>query len=126
MPRICLVQLHASDMDTPLDFYAGTLGFSVASRELYPEIVKLRHEALPIVLYRVEAVSALPYRSAGQTIINIETDDLQRELDRLLALGVEVIHHTPVPCPVGVYAGIRDPFGNILELLEYTSPLWNQ
>lgn len=27
----------------------------------------------------------------------------------------------PKPCPPGLYSAIRDPFGNVIELLEFTA-----
>jgi len=36
--------------------------------------------------------------------------------------GVAILHDQPEPCPVGVYAAVRDPAGNVLELIEYKKP----
>jgi lactoylglutathione lyase len=119
MPRICVIQINVTDMDRAVDFYSNKLGFRVASREHYPQIVKLEHEAVPLLLYKVDREARTDYPDGAQTLINLETDDLRRDLERLRGEGVEVIQDAPVDCPVGIYAGIRDPFGNVLELVEY-------
>jgi len=33
----------------------------------------------------------------------------------LKAKGVEFVHEEPQPCPAGIYAAFRDPFGNVME-----------
>ncbi len=119
MPRICVIQINVTDMDRAVDFYSGKLGFPVASREHYPQIVKLQHESVPLLLYKVDREAHVDYPDGAQTLINLETDDLRRDLESLRSQGVDVIQDSPVDCPVGIYAGIRDPFGNVLELVEY-------
>ena len=121
VPRICLIQINVTEMDSALDFYTGALGFRVTSREHYPQIVKLEHAAVPLLLYKVEREASDKYRDGAQTIVNIATDDLGRDLARMRNLGIHVVHDEPQPCPVGVHAAIRDPSGNVLELVEYHS-----
>lgn len=119
MPRICVLQVNVTDLDAAIDFYANKLGFEVGSREHYPHFVKLSNETVPIILYRVENGARPDYPDGAQTIINIETDDLMGSLERLRSEGVELMHDSPQQCPVGVYAGVRDPSGNVVELVEY-------
>lgn len=121
MPRISVVQINVHDMDRAIEFYQ-LLGFDVASREHYPQIVKLAHDdaaRLTFLLYKVERPARIDYPSDAQTLINVATQDLRAALDRLRSSGVEVIHDTPEDCPVGIYAAVRDPSGNVLELIEY-------
>lgn len=119
MPRVCVIQINVTDMDEAIDFYSNKLGFEVSSRDHYPAIVKLANESVPIILYQVENKTNFDYPNSTQTLVNIETDDLLRRLDELKRAGVEVLHEIPENCPVGIYAGIKDPSGNVLELVEY-------
>ena len=124
MPRISVVQINVHDMDRAIEFYE-LLGFAVASREHYPQIVKLAHDdtnGFTFLLYRVERRATIDYPSEAQTLINVATDNLAAALERLRSNGVDVIHDTPEDCPVGIYAAVRDPSGNVLELIEYTRP----
>ena len=119
MPRISVVQINVHDIDRAIDFYQ-LLGFSVASRDHYPQIVKLADddiERFPLLLYRVDQPAKIDYPHDSQVLFNVETDNLESALARLREQGVEVIHDTPEPCPVGIYAGVRDPSGNVLESL---------
>lgn len=119
MSRICVVQINVTDMDQAIAFYGEALGFQVATRDHYPDIVPLVHPGIPLILYRVDHMAHIDYPHVAQTLINFETPDLAATLQNLKAQGVELIHETPQPCPVGIYAAVRDPFGNVFELLEY-------
>ncbi len=121
MPRISVVQINVHDMDRAIEFYQ-LLGFDVAERKHYPQIVKLAHDDVDrftLLLYRVNQPAKIDYPRDSQVLFNVETDDLESALGRLREQGVKVLHDTPEPCPVGVYAGVRDPSGNVLELIEY-------
>ncbi len=119
MPLVTVIQINVTDMDRAIEFYSGALGFAVASRQHYPQIVKLEHDPT-FLLYQVERDTRIEYPHEAQTMINVATDDLRGVLEALRRQGVEVIQDEPVDCPVGIYAGVRDPFGNVLELIEYT------
>lgn len=119
MPKISVIQINVTDMDQAIDFYCNKLGFQIRSREHYPQIVKLEHQPT-LLLYKVDRAVSIEYPHVAQTLVNIETDDLASTLETLQKAGVEVIHKDPVDCPVGIYAAVRDPSGNVLELLQYT------
>jgi catechol 2,3-dioxygenase-like lactoylglutathione lyase family enzyme len=121
MPKIVVIQVNVTDMDAALDFYCGKLGFAVHSKTSYPNIVRLEHEAIRFILNRVKEKALGGYPDVAQTIINIGTENLQRDLKRLRAAGVEVLHDAPLSCPAGIYAAIRDPSGNVLELIEHAT-----
>lgn len=120
MPRISVIQINVDNMDDAIEFYSNKLGFPVASKAHYPDIVKLDQEGgVTLLLYRVAKKAQIDYPNVAQTLINVATDDLVGTLERLKKQGVEVLHKKPEPCPVGIYAGVRDPAGNVLELIEY-------
>jgi len=120
MPKVCVIQINVSDMDLAIDFYSNKLGFAVRSKYYYPDIVELDNEGnVPLILCRVPHPARVDYPNVAQTLIDIQTDDLEASLRDLKAKGIERIHETPQDCPVGVYAAFRDPFGNVHELLEF-------
>jgi len=122
MPRISVIQINVDNMDEAIDFYSNKLGFPVESKAHYPDIVKLQQEGVTFLLYRVPKKAQIDYPNVAQTLINVATDDLVGTLDRLKRQGVAILHDQPEPCPVGVYAAVRDPAGNVLELIEYKKP----
>lgn len=119
MPSICVIQFNVSDMDQAIDFYCSKLGFTIKSKALYPEIVDLDHEGIPVLLYKVDKSSHIDYPHAAQTLVNIQTDDLHKAMADLKAKGVEFIHDVPQDFSQGIYAAFRDPFGNVHELVEF-------
>jgi lactoylglutathione lyase len=119
--RISAVLINVCDMDQAIDFYSDKLGFTVQSRKLYPRMVRLEHEHIALLLYRVPMPVHLDYPKVAQSLLNFETSDLVASIQDLKARGVEFIHQSPQPCPVGAYAAFRDPFGNVHELLEARS-----
>ena len=119
MPKVCVIQINVSDMDKAIDFYCNKIGFEIHSKKYYPDIVDLVNKGIPLILYKVSKVTYIDYPKVAQTLINIQTDDLEASLKDLKGKGVELIHETPQNCPVGVYAAFKDPFGNVHELLEF-------
>lgn len=123
MPQVCVIQVNVVDMDVAERFYAETLGFKVQSREHFPQVLVLDSGlGVPFILNRVERPTVIEYPAVAQTMLNFSTANLAATLSELRRNGVELIHDSPQPCPVGVYAAFRDPFGNVHEFLELRPP----
>ena len=106
-------------MDKAIDFYCNKIGFRVKTRKLYPQIVSLENEGVHFILNKVEQPTKTIYPSESCTMINIQVENLAESMIHLKSRGVEIIHDKPQKCPVGEFVAIRDPFGNVMELLEY-------
>jgi catechol 2,3-dioxygenase-like lactoylglutathione lyase family enzyme len=119
MPRVCVIQINVGDMDEAIRFYCDILGFEVKDRQWYPHIVQLEHDGVPLILNKVDRSANIDYPDQAQTLLNIETEDLARAIEELRENNVELLHDTPQDCPVGIFVGFRDPFGNVHELLEF-------
>jgi lactoylglutathione lyase len=119
MRKVCVIQINVDDLDKAIDFYVDKLGFDVESMSHYPEVVTLVQPHLSMLLYKVDHAHRVDYPSVAQTMINIESQDIESDLAGLRDKGVELIHSSPVRCPVGRYAAVRDPAGNVLEIIEY-------
>ncbi|BFH14283.1 VOC family protein [Paenibacillus melissococcoides] len=119
MPKLCVISIYVSDLELAKRFYCGKLGFEV-SREYDAKTVSLKHEGIPIVLYRVEQPARPVYPQQAQVVIGLETHNLAVTIADLAAQGIEAIYDMPQPCPPGTYNAIRDPFGNVIELLEFS------
>jgi len=119
MPNICVIQFNVTDMDAAMDFYGNTLGFGIKSKEHYPDLVVLDHQGTYALLCKVDKPAKIDYPNETQTLINIQVDDLRSTMTDLKSKGVEFIHSEPQQCPAGIYAAVRDPFGNVMELLQF-------
>lgn len=118
-PKISVVQINVTDMDEALGFYVKTIGFRIKSKKLYPNIVRLYANDFYLLLYRVDKKVEIDYPKSCQTMINIETENLERTLRLAQQKTINLIHKTPQPCPAGVFAAFRDPFGNVLEFIQF-------
>ena len=118
-PKICVIQFNVSDMDKAIDFYTNVLGFEVKTKDYYPELVVLDHDGPTVLLCQVERNAEIDYPNEAQTLANIQVSDLRKTMSELKDKGASFIHDKPQLCPAGIYAAIRDPFGNVMELLEF-------
>ncbi|MDG6220379.1 MAG: VOC family protein [Candidatus Thermoplasmatota archaeon] len=119
MPEICAILINVTDMDEAIDFYTNKIGFKLAAKDLYPKMVELDHSGAILVLYKVDRKIDVDYPNVTGTVLNIRVDNLEHSMRLLANNGVKMIHDEPQECPVGFFAAFRDPFGNVLELLEF-------
>ncbi len=114
MSNVCVVGVYVKDLAAAKRFYCDTLGFEV-EHEFGDCIVQLKNQGLPFILQKIEA----GYPERASHVLNVTVDDLKKSMKRLAGKGIQFLHSEPQPCPVGVYAGLKDPEGNLLELLEF-------
>jgi lactoylglutathione lyase len=114
MSNLCVVGVYVRDLAAATRFYRDVLGFEV-EREFGDCIVQLKNNGVPFVLQKIEA----GYPEKPSHALNVAVDNLQEKMQELKRKGVVLLHSDAQPCPVGVYAGLKDPEGSLLELLEF-------
>lgn len=119
MSKVCFTTIMVDDMAKAVDFYVKHLGFEVTKRDHYPYFVLLNHELYPIALHQVEKAVPVDYPNQAQVVPGIATDNLAEHLTRLSEQGVDLIHTQPEKFFGGYFAALRDPSGNVLELIEW-------
>ena len=132
--------LAVPDLRRARDFYCGVLGFEVVMEADIPPGIPPMNQAFGIAeagckvclvrkgnscieLFEFaqgeKGEAKRPVNRHGITHFALATDDYQKDYDHLLAHGVRF--NTP---PMGEtpsrWAYGRDPFGNVIELLEHT------
>lgn len=133
------VAIAVADLQSALDFYGGVLGFRVVMEAELPSGFEPMNRALGldnaackvrmlrkgnscIELFEfVEGEAgdaARPVNRQGITHLALSTDDYQADYDRLAAHGV-VFNAPPFGTSAQRFAYGRDPFGNVIELLEH-------
>ena len=111
--------LGTPDPERLADFYKELLGWVEVSRE--PEWVRLRHpdSERPGLSFQLESDHVPPVWPQGpgtqqmQAHLDIQVDDLEREVARALGLGACLETHQPQPDGVRV---MRDPHGHLFCL----------
>jgi catechol 2,3-dioxygenase-like lactoylglutathione lyase family enzyme len=120
MPKICFTTIMVDDMGKALEFYADKLGFEVIKRDHYPDFVLLKHD-YPIALHQVRQGAVVDYPNQASVVLGIAVDDLSETIQRLSQQGVDFIHTSPQKFLAGWYAALRDPAGNVHELIQLQS-----
>lgn len=114
--RLCFVSLPVSDLQAAIDFYTGTLGFSVTREFPATTWVSLDiDEEAGGGLGLIETPVEVPDEAAVRLDLFVRDLDAfwHRIKDRVRA------EHAPQRMPWGSYkAVIRDPFGNRLGLVQ--------
>lgn len=133
------VAITVADLPTALDFYCGVLGFRTvmeadlpAGLEPINRALDLDNAACKVRMVRkgnscielfefVEAEAGeadRPVNRQGITHLALATDDYQADYEHLATNGV-VFNAPPFGQSPQRFAYGRDPFGNVIELLEH-------
>lgn len=119
MQSICVITINVTDMKKAIAFYCDILNFEISKVYDDESIVALKHEAVPFILNKVDQVTTIDYPREAQVVLGIQTNDLKASIADFQAKGIKVIFDTPQFFPLGIYSAIKDPFGNVIELLEF-------
>lgn len=119
--RVYGIKINVTDLDKALDFYVGKLGFVVASREAYPQLVWLdsRDPDHKICLNRVNNLApTLP--SENRAGFTLQVNHLDSTLAALKAKNVALEDPQKRREGVGFAFSIQDPFGTPISLMQQT------
>ncbi|MBP0727331.1 VOC family protein [Bacillus sp. RG28] len=118
MSRICVIGIYVPNIQKAIDFYTTVLGFEV-NKQYGPKIVTLVHGDLPIVLEETEKFSYTANTNTSGVVLGLKTEDINHTVNLLKEHKVDFIVDEPTKCPPGKYVSFRDPFGNVLEYLQF-------
>lgn len=125
--RIGQVALVVRDYDEALEFYVGTLGFTLVEDSPVPEQNKRWVVVAPpgagdchLLLARAvggEQASRIGNQTGGRVFLFLHTDDFWRDFDAYTAKGVEFVR-PPAEQPYGTVAVFRDLYGTLWDLVQ--------
>lgn len=118
MSQVCVIGIYVPNLEKAIHFYTTVLGFEV-NKQYGPKIVTLVHGELPIVLEETEASSYTPDGYKPGVVLVLKTDDINDTVEKLKKHNVQFIVEEPTACPPGKFISFRDPFGNVLEYLQF-------
>ncbi|MFW9976008.1 MAG: VOC family protein [Candidatus Thorarchaeota archaeon] len=119
MASFCVIGIYVDDMDKAVEFYCDMLGFKEAERYADGCIVRLENQGPPVILEKVEKRGVSEYPRVSQVVLGIETDNIKQTSKDLKEKGVEFLHDIPQVFVSGLMMAMRDPSGNVLELLQF-------
>ncbi len=124
---IGLISLVVHDYDEALDFYVGSLGFSLVEDTPVPEQHKRWVVVAPpgateskLLLARAsspEQVSRVGNQTGGRVFLFLNTDNFDRDYAAFKEKGVVFVRE-PSQQPYGKVAVFQDPWGNLWDLLQ--------
>jgi lactoylglutathione lyase len=118
MSQICVIGIYVPDIQKAIDFYTTVLGFKI-NKQYGPKIVTLVHGELPIVLEESEQSSYNANTGTSGVVLGLKTENINHTVNLLKEHKVDFIIDEPTKCPPGKYISFRDPFGNVLEYLQF-------
>ena len=117
MSQVCVISIYVPNIEKAIEFYTTVLGFEV-NKQYGPKIVTLIHGDLPLVLEESNESKSIPKDFSG-VVLALKTDDIHHTVKKLKEHNVEFIADEPMDCPPGKVISFRDPFGNVLEYLQF-------
>lgn len=114
--QVCVISIYVPNLNKAIDFYTNTLGFQV-NKPYGPKIVTLVHGEIPIVLEEKE--KATIKQDVTGVVLALRTEDIYETVKSLKEKDVNFVVAEPTSCPPGKYISFRDPFGNILEYIQF-------
>lgn len=115
------LRINVPDMAAALTFYAGVLGFVVASREAFPAAVTLAPDARHyshVTLVQQAVNAAYAYRRHSQTSVTLRVHDIRAFLARAQREQLKLLEpHVRIE-QVGLSISFADPFGNHLAVMD--------
>ena len=127
---IGLMALVVRDYDEALDFYVGTLGFSLIEDTYIPEqdkrwvvIEPPGSEKARLLLARAvneEQSSRIGNQTGGRVFLFLYTDDFWRDYHAYQAKGIQFVRE-PKDESYGTVAVFKDLYGNLWDLVQARS-----
>ncbi|WP_077618227.1 VOC family protein [Bacillus sinesaloumensis] len=114
--QVCVISIYVPNLKEAIEFYTTTLGFEL-NKQYGPKIASLVHGDLPLVLEENE-IATSNHVSSG-VVLGLHTKDIYEKATFLKQKGVNLIVAEPTNCPPGKYISFRDPFGNIVEYIQF-------
>ena len=125
-----LVSLVVRDYDEALDFFVGTLGFTLVEDSFVPSQAKRWVVVAPpgsresrLLLAQAstdEQLSRVGSQTGGRVFLFLYTDDFWRDYDSYRSRGVNFVRE-PKNESFGTVAVFKDLYGNLWDLVEPAS-----
>lgn len=125
------VSLVVRDYDEAIDFYVGTLGFSLiedtwieAQKKRWVLVAPPGSAESRLLLARAvgdEQISRIGNQTGGRVFLFLHTDDFWRDFNSYKAKGITFVRDPKVES-YGTVAVFKDLYGNLWDLLQPATP----
>ncbi|MCG3253803.1 MAG: VOC family protein [Candidatus Heimdallarchaeota archaeon] len=120
MLEIAMNQINVPDLEKAIEWYTKKLGFEVSKDHYYPQqaVDLVQKSSIRLLLYKVEKTVVIDYPNVNQSVIIFKTKDLKETMKKMKEKGVELIYPDAIEFPAGLFNAIKDPFGNVHEIVQ--------
>ncbi|MFC2097847.1 VOC family protein [Bacteroidota bacterium] len=116
-PRVYAIQTNVTDTHEAITFYE-ILGFKLLTPDYLPAVAPMQSGNTMLVLHKVKDKRITRIEEA-HLAMNMLTSNIDSLIDQLGGSGqIEVLHNSKQSSAIGNWVSIRDPFGNIINLVE--------
>ncbi len=121
--EIAMNQINVSDLNKAIKWYTETLGFEVSQDHHYPPraVDLVQKGNIRLLLYQVEKDTVIDYPNQAQSVIIFKTDKLIETMNTLKEKGVNFLYEEALRFPAGLFNAFKDPFGNVHEIVQFSS-----
>jgi lactoylglutathione lyase len=119
MPSLAAISIYVADMDAAISFYEKALGLTVRNR-FGPDTTELAHDAPAIILCKAESRGSMAYPSGSGAVLGFATPDVDATQRSLEAMKADLVFDGPQDFPQGRFIAVRDPSGNVIEMLQFS------
>lgn len=121
MDSFAVIGIYVDNIDNAKEFYCDILGFEVENSYEEGCILQLKSKGPTVILEKVDRPSTAEYPGGSQVVLCVTTDNIDMTSKEYRERGVNFIHDKPEPFVAGQFMAMRDPAGNILELIQFRS-----
>jgi catechol 2,3-dioxygenase-like lactoylglutathione lyase family enzyme len=124
------IALIVREYDEAIAFFTEKLNFTLVADEYQPEqdkrwvlVAPPGAQGASVLLSRAvtaEQAKAIGNQSGGRVFLFLQTDDFWRDYHAMLDKGVRFVRE-PKEAPYGTVAVFEDLYGNLWDLVEFTS-----
>jgi pimeloyl-ACP methyl ester carboxylesterase/catechol 2,3-dioxygenase-like lactoylglutathione lyase family enzyme len=114
------LRINVLNLDRALAFYQGLLGCELVSRSR--DALELRSGAVRMSLHKVEGMMQSEYPRQADIHMSFQVKDLAALVAEMRRRGVEVIEPAPQRAAIGSYNTVKDPAGNVVQLIQLDAP----
>lgn len=117
MNQVCVITIYVPNLKEAINFYTNSLGFEV-NKQYGSKIISLVHNEIPFILEENEQLIENSAHTS-RVVLAIKTENIVEKAKSLKENSVEFVVSEPTDCPPGKFISIKDPFGNILEYIQF-------
>lgn len=117
--NLCMLSIKVTNIMEAKQFYCEKLGFNI-EKEYGDSIVELSGDGFPILLESANNMNRAKYGEDSQIVLGLKTEDLKDKTKELSSKDIKFLFDEPQKCPPGYFNVIVDPFGNHIEILEFS------